>query len=244
MKIRIRFSKTGILRFIGHLDLMRTFQKAAARADLPLRFSEGFHPHPLMSFASPLSVGETSCGEYMDTELTASMAGTEILDRLNAALPEEIRCLSIRQLPDEEKKKNNNAMAIFGRADYAVRIRPPYDELLSASDPAAMISAYLAQPARNIIKKTKRSESNVDILPYIYELSFSDGTFTMQLNAGSKVNLKPEVVMEDLLAFSGINGFEKVFSEEVPRDLRLEIVRLDMLTDEGVSLSQTGVPLP
>ncbi|MBR3166310.1 MAG: TIGR03936 family radical SAM-associated protein, partial [Lachnospiraceae bacterium] len=155
MKIRIRFSKTGILRFIGHLDLMRTFQKAAARADLPLRFSEGFHPHPLMSFASPLSVGETSRGEYMDTELTAPMSGAEILARLNNALPEEIRCLSIRQLPDEEKKKNNNAMAIFGRADYAVRIRAPYDGLLSASDPSAVITSYLAQPSRNIIKKTK-----------------------------------------------------------------------------------------
>lgn len=244
MKIRIRFSKTGILRFIGHLDLMRTFQKAAARAELPVRFSEGFHPHPMMSFASPLSVGETSCGEYMDTELTESMTGAEILDRFNTALPDEIRCLSIRQLPDDEKKKNNNAMAIFGRADYTVRIRPPFAGRLAGSDLSALASSYLSQPERNITKKTKRSETNVDILPYIYHLTFSDGAFQMRLNAGSKVNLKPEVVMEDLLAFSGTGGFEEVFSGEVPRDIWLDIVRTDMLTDEGVSLSQTGVPLP
>ena len=180
----------------------------------------------------------------MDTELTESMTGAEILDRLNAALPDEIRCLSIRQLPDDEKKKNNNAMAIFGRADYTVSIRPPFDSRLAGSDLSSLTSSYLSQPARNITKKTKRSETNVDILPYIYHLSFSDGAFQMRLNAGSKVNLKPEVVMEDLLAFSGTGGFEEIFSGKVPRDIWLDIVRTDMLTDDGVSLSQTGVPLP
>ena len=244
MKIRIRFSKTGNLRYIGHLDLMRTFQKAIARADLPVRFSEGFHPHPMMSFASPLSVGETSLGEYMDTELTVPMTGQEILARLNSALPAEIRCLSIRQLPDDEKKKNNNAMAIFGRAVYEVRLRAPYDTLPAGTDPAAVIAAYRSQPERILVKKTKRSESRTDILPYIYHFAYDDGAFILCLNAGSQVNLKPEVVMEDLFRFAAIPGTEPLVDEEILRDLRFSITRLDMLTAEGVSLSGTGRELP
>ncbi|MBQ4372972.1 MAG: DUF2344 domain-containing protein, partial [Lachnospiraceae bacterium] len=70
MKVRIRFSKSDSLRYVGHLDLLRFFQKAMRRAEIPMRFSEGFHPHQIMSFASPLGVGVTSQGEYLDIEIT------------------------------------------------------------------------------------------------------------------------------------------------------------------------------
>ena len=64
MKIRIKFSKQGAMKFIGHLDTMRYFQKAMRRADVDIRYSEGFSPHQIMSFAAPLGVGLTGCGEY------------------------------------------------------------------------------------------------------------------------------------------------------------------------------------
>ncbi|MCR4891540.1 MAG: TIGR03936 family radical SAM-associated protein [Lachnospiraceae bacterium] len=67
--LRIRFSKHGLMKYIGHLDVMRYFQKAVRRAGIDVAFSEGFSPHPIMSFAQPLGVGLESNGEYMDLEI-------------------------------------------------------------------------------------------------------------------------------------------------------------------------------
>ena len=69
MKTRIKFTKSGPLKFIGHLDVMRYFQKAFRRAELDVEYSQGFNPHQLMSFAAPLGVGLTSDGEYLDLQL-------------------------------------------------------------------------------------------------------------------------------------------------------------------------------
>ena len=66
MKVRIKFSKQGNLRFVGHLDMMRYFQKAFRRSELPISYSEGFSPHQIMSFAAPLGIGMTSEAEYVD----------------------------------------------------------------------------------------------------------------------------------------------------------------------------------
>ena len=66
MNVRVRFAKYGAVKFIGHLDVLRYFQKAVRRSGLKIAYSQGFHPHQIMSFASPLGVGITSEGEYMD----------------------------------------------------------------------------------------------------------------------------------------------------------------------------------
>ena len=76
MKVRIKFAKYGAMKFIGHLDMMRFFQKAVRRADIDVKYSEGFSPHQIMSFAAPLGVGIESCGEYMDLEVL-SMSSVE-----------------------------------------------------------------------------------------------------------------------------------------------------------------------
>ena len=69
MKARIKFRKYGVLRFIGHLDVMRYFQKVMRRADIPIAFTGGYSPHDHV-FASPLGIGLESDGEYLDIELT------------------------------------------------------------------------------------------------------------------------------------------------------------------------------
>ena len=83
MKIRIKFAKYGVMKFIGHLDVMRFFQKAIRRADIDIRFSEGFSPHPVMSFAAPLGVGMESLGEYLDIEVNSMTSAEEMKDALN-----------------------------------------------------------------------------------------------------------------------------------------------------------------
>ena len=86
MKIRVKFSKHGAMKFIGHLDIMRYFQKAIRRAEIPIVFTEGFSPHMVMSFASPLGVGIESEGEYMDIEIKEPLSTEEAVRRLDAVM--------------------------------------------------------------------------------------------------------------------------------------------------------------
>lgn len=97
MKVRIKFAKTGHMKFVGHLDTMRYFQKAIRRAELPVAFSGGYSPHMIMSFAAPLGVGTTSLGEYFDMELTETVPTKEIENRLNAVMAEGVSICSARQ---------------------------------------------------------------------------------------------------------------------------------------------------
>lgn len=96
MKVRVKFSKHGVMKFIGHLDIMRYFQKAIRRAEIPICFTEGFSPHMIMSFASPLGVGLTSDGEYMDIEVKESIPSKEAVERLNRVMVEGMKVISYR----------------------------------------------------------------------------------------------------------------------------------------------------
>ena len=100
MKVRIKFTKEGPMKFVGHLDTMRYFQKAIRRAELPIAFSGGYSPHMIMSFAAPLGVGVTSTGEYFDMELTATIPTDEICQRLNSQMVDGIHVLSARQVEE------------------------------------------------------------------------------------------------------------------------------------------------
>ena len=103
MKVRIKFRKYGILRFIGHLDVMRYFQKAMRRACIPIAFTGGYSPHMIMSFAQPLGIGLTSDGEYMDIELTESIPSDRAVEALNAVMTEGMEVVSFRQISDDKK---------------------------------------------------------------------------------------------------------------------------------------------
>ena len=245
MKIRVRFEKDGSMRFIGHLDIMRFFHKAFQRAGIPIRFSEGFHPHPVMSFAAPLSVGLSSKGEYLDTEITGPMGGEEMLRRLNAQMTPGIRVTGIRALPEEERKKGNNAMALVGLADYRVRLLTAREE----ADPPAeeMAAAFLREPDILVSRKTKHKEEETNIRPWILSFRYdaAEDAYLMRLSSGSAANLKPEAVMEAYLAFCGMSDrIPKGEDGTALRENWLSICRLDMLTAEGVSLGDLGEALP
>ena len=115
LKARIKFKKYGALRFIGHLDVMRFFQKAIRRAHIPIAYTGGYSPHMIMSFANPLGIGITSEGEYFDIELKESISSAEAVSRLNAVMVEGIEVLSFRQIAEEKKM---TGMAIVAAADY------------------------------------------------------------------------------------------------------------------------------
>jgi len=91
MRLCLKYSLEEEGCFLSHLDLMRLMERAFRRANLPLAFSEGFNPHPRVSFASALAVGVTSEGEYLDVQLRENIPIQEVQKRLNMALPSGIR---------------------------------------------------------------------------------------------------------------------------------------------------------
>ncbi len=191
MKLRIRFSKQGSLKFIGHLDIMRYFQRALRRADVRMRYSEGFNPHPVMSFAAPLGVGLTSDGEYVDIEVTETLSSREMTERINSVLTDEMRILSYRMLPDHAPK----AMAQVAAADYTVRFYPG-KEPDDRSSFINGIESFLERGCIPVEKESKSGRHTVDIRPMIYEFTVDeDMTVKMKAAAGSAANLKPEVLI-------------------------------------------------
>ena len=124
MRVRVKFEKTGIMRYVGHLDLMRFFQKAVKRSELPIRYSEGFNPHQIMSFASPLGVGLTSVGEYMDIDLKSEVASVDGLSRLNENMVEGLAITSFKYLPDDAEK----CMSAVTAASYVVTYKDTKDD--------------------------------------------------------------------------------------------------------------------
>ena len=118
MKVRVKFAKQGAMKFIGHLDIMRYFQKAIRRADIDV-YSEGFSPHMIMSFTAPLGIGVTSTAEYFDMEIQTSIPSKEAIRRLNDTMAEGMKVLSFRQIPDGKPRTHGSCMA----ADYQVNFR-------------------------------------------------------------------------------------------------------------------------
>ena len=204
MKVRVKFRKYGIMRFIGHLDLMRYFQKAVRRADIDIKYSEGFSPHMIMSFASPLGVGLTSDGEYMDIELNSAISSAEGVERLNARMTEGVEVVSFREIPGE---KSANAMAILAAADYEVGFRDSGELPVLFKDGSALGAAwdsFYAQESIPVVKKTKKGERELDIKPLIYGAECRGNRIFMKLSAGSAQNVKPELVMEAFAAHAGV----------------------------------------
>ena len=115
MKARIKFRKYGVMRFIGHLDVMRFFQKAMRRAGIPIAFTGGYSPHMIMSFAQPLGVGVTSDGEYLDIELKEETDCKEAVRRLNEVMVEGIEVTDFVRIPDDKK---SSGMTIVAAASY------------------------------------------------------------------------------------------------------------------------------
>lgn len=198
MKVRIKFSKQGPVKFIGHLDVMRYFQKAIRRADIDIKYSEGFNPHQVMSFAAPLGLGLTSNGEYMDIELNSMTDCHTLMDQLNQTMVEGIKITECHQLADHAK----NAMSLVAAADYTLTFRES-QKPENIQDFLKGFSEFLKQDQILIIKKSKKGEREVDIKPFIYELSSQGETIFMKVSAGSTDNLKPELVMAAYYNYRG-----------------------------------------
>lgn len=206
MKIRIKFRRFGTMKFIGHLDLMRFFQKAVRRANIDICYSEGFSPHQIMSFAAPLGVGIISDGEYFDIEVNSTMSTKAAMDALNATMVEGIEVTGYVKLPDNAK----TAMSLVAAADYNLSYKEGYASPYTAEEWKKIVEEqFHSKNEFTIIKKTKKSEREVDLKPLVYKFTVEevDGSpvFYIFLSTGSNDNIKPELVLASLYEKCGLS---------------------------------------
>lgn len=220
LKVRIKYTKSELLKFIGHLDVMRYFQKVVKRAGFDIAYSQGFSPHQLMSFAAPLALGVTSEGEYFDAEFNSLVSSEEFVRRFNEQMSAGMEVKAAVLLPDNAKK----AMSIVTSSDYLISIEDSVPKEIKEKLLAG-VSRILEHDTIEVLKKTKKSEKIEDIKPGIHKLSvesyvsakkltgdthsdykengnqyvkdiYAQDKIYMLLSAGSEYHLKPEWILQ------------------------------------------------
>lgn len=200
--VRLNFSKTGRAIYISHLDINRMMTRAVRRAKLPMWYTEGFNPHPYLTFALPLSLGQSSDCEYMDIRIEGDITDEEIKERLNAVLPEGVKILSVAA-PVYDAKEIEKALyfvkLIFRDADRAkdfaekAQILAEGDELLAE---------------KRGKKGHRKVMKQINLVDFIYDLKFTTAENIVNLQcvlaAGNTNNLNPTLLVETLEKQIGI----------------------------------------
>lgn len=192
MRIRITFSKQGALRYTGHLDLHKLWERAARRAELPLAYSQGFHPQPKMNLAAALPLGFSSRCEMLDMRLEQDIALEGLPELLNNTLPSGIQVLNVEQVEERAPALQTQVLS----AEYEVRtIESTFDE-----DVKRRIESVIQTQS---ILRTRRGKE-YDLRPLIEALGVEDDKIVMRLAAREGATGRPEEVLDVL----GI-GFEE-----------------------------------
>ncbi len=191
----MKFSKTGKMKYIGHLDLLKVTQRAVKRANLPIAYSQGFNPHQQMSFALPLSLGVESYAEVLDIQLTKEMNENEIKNKLNEAFPKGIEILKVRKFKFEER----NTASQVELGTYEVKC----EGIKQLND---VVNKLMSQDEIIVAKKTKRKDfKDTDVKHMIFDIkALNENTVYLEISTGSKQNLKPELVIEKLYNLANI----------------------------------------
>lgn len=196
-RYRLTYAKTDTARYIGHLDLQRVFQRAVRRADLRVRYSEGFNPHSIVRLAQPLSLGMTGLAELLEIDLKEALPPDTIKERLNTVLPAGLtitRC---------EPVAGGKAAALIQAAVYDIELH--YDESKIQPDFSRVARELLLAPEVKLQQtRTGQDSKEVDIRPLIHEL-YADGNHIRAVIAcGGKGNLKPSLLAEELCRLAGV----------------------------------------
>lgn len=206
--IRVRFSKHGAIRYIGHLDVMRYFQKVLRRSELDVAYTNGFSPHQVMTFAQPLGVGIESDGEYMDLRMNSIVSCEDVKQKINENSVPEIQALSVKILPE----KSGNAMASVAAAEYEIyfkegRVPGCFAE---GNDIASLLSGFMNQNEIILQKEGKAGLRDIDIKNRIYTLEWNEHENVIHaiLDASSGYNIKPIQLMTLLTKFGNSELFD------------------------------------
>ncbi len=194
MIYRMKFEKKDEVKYIGHLDTMRTFTRCIKKTSLPIKFSGGFNPRVQLAFALPLAVGVTSECEYFDLELNGEVDCKEVMSELNKALPDGFKVLDC-----EMYEKVKGLMSLVKEAVYEISL-----ELNSENIEGAIEKLNNSFEAGEIVcdKQGKNGkEEQIDIKPLIIDYKFTQVSFnsillTCHCKAGSVNNLNPNYLVQ------------------------------------------------
>lgn len=193
-EVRLRFSKTGRLKYISHLDINRAMSRALCRAKIPLWYTEGFNPHPYMSFSLPLSLGVESLCESVDLRITGDISNKEIKDRLNFVLPVGLRIVDVYD--------NFRDCSEIAFSDYVYKFQFPdndkaVEKMKSILDSNEILALKKAKQGR------KRVLKETDIKQFIDKYSVSIRGDVIVLNirlaAGPDRNLNPSLLFDTII---------------------------------------------
>ncbi len=196
-KYLLIFEKSESVRWLGHLDILRTFERAIRRAGLPVAFSTGFNPRERIAFASALSTGVTAGAEPAVVELTDTVDTDLLLSDINAALPPGIRVGECREIPEAGSRDLLNG---FDRAEYEVVCACPPDT--GAVEVEAALCSLLAQPQWEVVRAREGRSRTLDIRPYLFALALVPDSLTanrltlaMTVAIGEAGNAKPPEII-------------------------------------------------
>ena len=200
----IQFYKDGTMRYISHLDLLRLFKRTFKRTGIRLIYSQGFNPHPKMSFVQPLSLGYASDKEYLDFETTEQLDCGEIVSRLNAAMPTGVGITACRKLPPS--KRTLAALVEYAVYEASFELTEPIpwreklgeflgQEQILVEKKQKKTGRLVEQDIRSMILEVKPLENGLDNNKYI--------SLTLLICAGSNRNLNPETLLSAFCRFCG-----------------------------------------
>ena len=195
-EVRLWLSKKGRIRFVSHLDMFRMMQRSVRRAGIPLWYTEGFNPHPYISFLLALSLGVEGELEPVDLRIVGEMPPEEIKNRLNEVFPEGLRCVAA--LPPVHKPAEiawAEYLTVLGKDEITA------EELRAAMESGALVTEKSGKSrGKKVIKTVNVSEH---IRGYDIEETDETLTLTALLPAGSTFNLNPMQLMSAVSAYLG-----------------------------------------
>ena len=200
----LKFSKEDRLKYISHLDLLRLFQRAFKRAQIKLKYSQGYNPHARIAFALPLSLGFESGAEYMEFETEIDYTTEEAAERLKSQMPAGLGIISCTSMAETSKTP---VAAALDFASYRVIYRGADDYMKKI---ASAIQPFMKQEHIMNVKFSKKKKKNVesDIRPHIHSITSISGegkvTLSMMLRTGSRGNLNAEILVEEYCRFCGV----------------------------------------
>lgn len=182
---RVRFSKTGKLRFLSHHDVLRMFERALRRSGLPIRMTEGFNPHPILAFPTALGVGIESLDEIFEFELSSWVAPKQIEKTLQAECPEGIGIVSVEA---------------FVRKDRSYVDFVEYEALCPGQTAglAERIAALLAKSEHVVERPSDKGTKSVNIRPYLMDVDFDEGKVYLRIRITDSGTAKPEEALRSL----------------------------------------------
>ena len=195
MRAMIRFGKQARLRFISHLDLQRFFQRAVNRTGLPIAYTQGFNPHPVMSFGSALALGWTSEYEVVDIKLSAPMGRKRTADAMRLALPEDLPVLDVRMIDD----RHPAPMAQVVMSDYRIGLTGKGSEAIIEQLPM-----FMKMDSVPTVKKTKSGEKQINARPMVLSALADQDCIVARLMLTESQSLKPDLFISVLSGMAGV----------------------------------------